>query len=152
MQLKHIQTALRATAPSEVNQILKLFGHWPVPSPEFEVPNDCLAAIWLSDYIACMGILDQAMRSVLLEQLQPRITGWGPEGPQPSETDDCCIRIADRRFFFSLTTYTDLSTGKIFTGLPKLPPVERLILDIHSIFRRRQREAPDATSATQNGG
>lgn len=147
-RLDELPNRLRGITNSEVHQILKLFGIWPVPAKDFEIPDTCLSAIWLADYAATMGILDQATRSVLLELWHPRMVAWGPDGP-PKDHADKDIRIADRKFVFftepgSDPKHMDLSTGQVFTGLPKLPPVEKLILDIYAIFIRRRQEVRHA--------
>ena len=142
MQLNRIKGLLHGITPSEVNQILKLFGHWPIPSLEFEIPKNCLAAIWLADFVASMGILDQAMRSLMLEELHDRIVKWTDGPPEPGVLDDCCVRIADRRFLFTDSTgfHVDLATGQKKAGLPEVRPVEKMILDVFALYRRRQQQ------------
>lgn len=152
IRLNQIIHMVHGLVPTEINRILKQFGHWPIVQKDFQIPGDCLAAIWIADYLATMGILDQGMRELLIEQLHERIASWGPEGPQLSETEDCCIRIADRRFlFFGKDQYLDMTSGETLQGLLKFPPAEKLILDAHAIFLRRQQEMPGAAIQSQNG-
>jgi len=132
---------------SEIAQIFKLFGYWPVPKDDTVIPGDVLCAIWLADYTATMGILDQAMRANMLEQLKPRIAAWGDGGPKLAEKDDCSIRLADRKFlFFEDGRHMNLTTGEVFEGLPKVPPIDKLILDLHALYIRRGRDYINATN------
>ena len=152
-QVIEIDRLMHGIEASEIAQIFKLFGHWPVPPGDFDIPGDCLCAIWLADYLATMGILDQAMRSILLEQLKPRIVSWGPNGPEPTEKDDCCIRIADRKFlFFEDGRRMNLATGHVFEGLPKTKPIDKLILDLHALFIRRRQDDSHAANQREPRG
>lgn len=147
IRVKQIPHLMHGIEFSEIAQIFKLFGHWPVPQEDVIIPGDVLCAIWLADYVATMGILDQGMRANLLEQLKPRISGWGADGPNPTPEDDCCIRLADRKFlFFEDGHHMDLMNGAVFTGLPKVEPVDKLILNLHALYHRRGRDYINASN------
>jgi hypothetical protein len=143
MKLGVLRNTLHGIKTTELSQILRLFGRWPTPPDSARLDNVCLAAIWFADYLACMGILDHAMRTILLEELKPRLTGWAWDaaGPVRTPQDDCGIRLADRRFLFvKPNEYLDLTTGTVVCGLPAYPFVDKQILDLHAIYTRRSRE------------
>lgn len=132
MELGQFRKTLHGITASELNQVLKLLGYWPVPHESFQLPRECLVAAWFCDYLACLGILDQPLRLVALERMRSRLTLL-------DEKDDGCIRIADRRFLYDNEGCLDLLTGSTY----KTPPtqhVEKTTFDLRALLTRRRVE------------
>lgn len=132
MKLGDVTRALHGISQADLNQILRIFGHWPTPDKDFDVPHGCLLAIWFCDYIAALNIVEPSLRMALLQELQPELADVTAE----QQAAFVC-HLADRRYYYRKTVCLDLQTGQRFEQPPVLH-VEKTIFDLTAIFLRRR--------------